>query len=148
MQRVADGHGTVSSLRCPLSRLHFPAPPRQVCNMLVAALGAQLEQGVLKHIQVLLVLAAGAFALHDVLGQLLRILRAHELRILREPDVDEAVDGRGGRGPGSRVKRRVLDAVPIDLADIEIVADLGGVRSRDVVCCAPDLFGGGAVLER
>jgi hypothetical protein len=44
-----------------------------------------------------------------------------------------------------RMERRELNAVPIDLADIEVCADRGDVGRRDVVCGAPDAFGRGVL---
>lgn len=43
------------------------------------------------------------------------------------------------------MERRELDAVPVDLADVEVLADFGDVRGRDVVGSAPDAFARGMV---
>jgi hypothetical protein len=43
------------------------------------------------------------------------------------------------------MKRGELDAVPVDLADVEVCADGGDVCGGDVVCGAPDAFGGGVL---
>jgi hypothetical protein len=43
------------------------------------------------------------------------------------------------------VERRELDAVPVDLADVEVLAHLGDVRGGDVVCGAPDALAGGVM---
>jgi hypothetical protein len=42
---------------------------------------------------------------------------------------------------GGGLEGRELDAVPVDLADVEVRAYLGHFGRRDVVCGAPDALG-------
>lgn len=72
------------------------------------------------------------------------VLRAKKLRVLGQPDVYQAFYRLciGSRVVGSRVKRRELYAVPIDLADVEVLPDFRDLRSGDVVCGTPDALGG------
>lgn len=44
------------------------------------------------------------------------------------------------------MERCELDAVAVDLADVEVFSDFLDVGGRDVVCCAPDFGGGDVVL--
>ena len=91
-------------------------------------------------------------AAEDMLGQFLRVLGADELVVVRGADVDEGLDGtvvrreeravRLGRG----VERRVVDRVPVDLADVEIIFDFGDALGDDAVGDAPDLFGSRIVV--
>lgn len=45
-----------------------------------------------------------------------------------------------------RVEGRVLDAVAVDLADVEVLFHFGDVARGDAVGCAPDSRWGGGVL--
>jgi hypothetical protein len=44
------------------------------------------------------------------------------------------------------VERRELDAVAVDFADVEVIPHFGNVFRRNMVCCAPDAFGGSVLL--
>jgi len=44
------------------------------------------------------------------------------------------------------MKWRKLDTIPVDLADVEVLADGGDVGGGDVVCGAPDAFCGGVLV--
>jgi hypothetical protein len=49
---------------------------------------------------------------------------------------------------GVDLEWRVLDTVPVDLADIEVFLDFGDVLGGDAVRCAPDSgWGGGMLLD-
>ena len=43
---------------------------------------------------------------------------------------------------GGGLEGRELDAVPVDLADVEVLAHFGDFGGGDVVCGAPDALGG------
>jgi hypothetical protein len=136
-----------------LARRDRPEPVRQVRDVLVAALRAQLVQRRLQAPQVVPVRAARAGAAVDVLGELLRVLRADKLVVVGGSDVDERLDGVlkslvvGGRGRGrGRVEGRVVDRVPVDLADVEVLLDLGDALGRDAVGYAPDPVRGRVVV--
>lgn len=86
----------VRSINLPISLrppgFDFPTPPRQIKNVLVRTLLAQIPQGLLKLVQVISVLSAWPTALHDLLRQRLRILRTQELRVVRQTDIYETLD--------------------------------------------------------
>ena len=121
-------------------RHNGPQPVRQVRDVLIAALGPQRRQRRLQPKEVVRVRPAGPGAARYVLGQRLRVLGADKLVVVRGADVDEGADGRAARGRG-RVKRRVVDRVAVDLADVEVVLDLGDTRGQDAVGDAPDARG-------
>lgn len=77
--------------------------------------------------------------MENVPGEDFWILRTEELGILREPDVDEAAERGAMRGG---VEGRELDAVPVDLADVEVLSDFCDFGGGDVVCGAPDALCG------
>lgn len=104
--------------------------------MLVAALRGEIIQRYVETEEVVLVRAAGALAHEDVLRQLLRVLGPNELGIVGRADVDEGADGRGAVGG---LKWRVVDGVAVDLADVEVVLDLGDLFGLYAVGDAPDL---------
>jgi hypothetical protein len=149
--------------------------------MLVRALLTQPPQRFLKPIQIIPILTTRPTAVHNLLRQSLRILRAEELRVVWQADVHEALDwvwqlgevegsvwGRryglvgcghvlrglfllgvcvGCLGSGvSDLEGRVLDAVSVDLADVEVFFHFGDVLGGDAVGCAPDSGWGGGVL--
>lgn len=128
----------------------------EVGDVDVAALQAQLVEGLLEAEEIVDVEAAGAAALVDVLGEDLRVLGADELVVVRGADVDESPDGlrrAGGRGAVGRHRHRrgrveggVVDAVAVDLADVEVVLHLGDLVGLDAVGDAPDAVGGGVVV--
>lgn len=125
-------------------------PLRQVRDVVVAALGAQLVEGPLEPPEVVPVEPAGALGAVDVLGEGADVLRARELGVVRRADVDERADRRRRRvttissttaaviGGGGRVEGRVVDGVAVDLADVEVGLDLGDAGARDAVGAAPD----------
>jgi hypothetical protein len=122
--------------------LELPDAPRQVADVTVAALGGKLLQGSVQLEQVVLVQAAGAAGPENVLGKRLRVLGADELLVVRGADVDEGADGAGAVGG---VEGLVVDGVAVDLADVEILFDLGDLVGDDAVRDTPDSFWGLAV---
>lgn len=80
-----------------------------------------------------------------MLGKLLRVLGADKLLVIGRADVDECPDGRGAI---SRVERRVVDGVAVDLADIEILLDLGDMVRVNPISYAPYLIRGGVMVIR
>jgi hypothetical protein len=95
--RTGSGFGDGDDPR-PLLLLLFarrdrPHPVRQVRDVLVAALRAELVQGRLQPPQVVPVEAARPLAAVDVLGELLRVLRADELLVVGGADVYQRLDG-------------------------------------------------------
>lgn len=80
-----------------LTRRHDGAyPPRQVRDVLVAALRAQVPQRLVEAQEVRPVEPAGALGAVDVLGERLDVLGAGELVVVRGADVDQCADGSGG----------------------------------------------------
>lgn len=79
----------------------------------------------------------------DVLGQLLRVLGANKLFVVRCAYVDEGADGGGAVG---RLKGRVMDRVAVDLAYVEVVLDLGYSFRLDAVGDTPYLLRCGLVV--
>lgn len=76
-----------------LPRYYRPHPLRKVRDVLVAALGTQLPQGVVQAEQVRAVEPAGALGPVDVLGEGLDVLGPRELVVVRGADVYEGADG-------------------------------------------------------
>ena len=139
--------------------------------MLIPTLPTKPLQRLLQLIQVLPILPARTAGLDNMLRQRLRVLRAQELRVRGESDVHETfdpgrqglrvdfrgrVDGLEGRchvlirrwwwlGDG-RVERGVLDAISVDLADIEVFFHFGHAGGGNAVCGAPDARWGAGVL--
>lgn len=72
-----------------------------------------------------------------MLGQRLRVLDTHELRVVGRADVDQGIDVRGSVGG---VEGGVVDGVAVDLADVEGVSDLGDAGGDYSVGDAPDLL--------
>lgn len=124
----------------PLER---PDALGEVADVGVTAVGAKLGEGGVEVIQVVLIEAAGPATGEDVVGELLGILGPDKLLIVRGADVDESGDGRGAVG---RVEGCVVDGVAVDLADVEIVLDIGDAVRDDAIGDAPDLFRGRAVV--
>jgi hypothetical protein len=143
--------------------------------VLVRALLAQTPQRFFKLIQIIPVLATRPTALHNLLRQGLWVLRTEELRIVRQADVHEALDwiwqlgGVEGNVWGGRydlvgcghvlwglfflrirvdLEGRVLDAVPVDFADVQVFLHFGDVLGGNAVGCAPDSGWGRGVLLR
>lgn len=131
--------------------------------MLVPALGAQLVQAPLQTPEVVAVQPARPLAAVDVLGQLLRVLGADELVVVRGADVDQRPYGRGGRfffsfffffSPVRRLGARglrllaggveggVVDGVPVYLPDVEVLFYFLDVVGFDAVGDAPDFVVG------
>lgn len=79
-----------------------------------------------------------------MLGELLGVLRADKLVIVRRANVDERLDGL--RAAVGRVEGRVVDGVAVDLADVEILLDLGDLFRDDAVGDAPDALRGRVVV--
>ena len=145
-----------------ISSLDLPTPPSKIKNMLISTLFTQSLQRLLKLIQIISILSTRSPALHDLLRQCLRILRTQELRIVRQADVHQALDRVrdicwrcvGSRRDGLErcahvllvVEGRVLDAVAVDLTDVEVFFHFGYVARGDAVCCAPDSGRSGSVL--
>ena len=153
------------------SCFNLSTSPRQIKNVLIGALLAQPPQRLLKLIQIIPVLSTRPTALHDLLRQRLRVLWAQELRIVRQTNVHETLDrvrearqcgvcsgrdrleGRAhvlrvvrGGGLGVGLEGCVLDAVAVDLPDVEIFFYFRDVVGGDAVGCAPDSGWGGGVL--
>ena len=121
------------------ARNNGPDPIGQVRDVLITTLRTQLVQRPLQAQQVVAVQPARALAPVDVLGQRLHLLRAGELVVVGRPDVHERADGPGRRAL-RRVEGRVVDRVPVDLPDVQILLDLCYVVPLDAVRGAPDLF--------
>jgi len=115
----------------------------EIADVHVAAPGAQLVESDVEVVEVLLVEAAGAAAGEDVAGQLVGVLGADKLLVVRGADVDEGGDGRRAV---CRMEGRVMDGVAVDLADVEILLDLGDALGDDAVGDAPDALGGRVVV--
>lgn len=107
--------------------------------MRIPTLRTQPQQCLFQIKQILLILAARPPALENMRREHLRVLRAKELRVGRQPDVDQAFDRFRVR---SRVEGRELYAVPVDLTDVKVLPDLGDAGGGDVVCGAPDALCG------
>lgn len=135
--------------------LNLPTPPRKITNMLVLTLLTQPLKRLMQLKQIIPILPTRAPTHHDFLGQRLRILRAEELRVIWQADVDKTPDlardsGTGvwswsdGLVSGAHVlvfgwrEGRVLDAVAVDLADVEVLFDFCDVRGGDAVGGSPD----------
>lgn len=112
---------------------------RQVRDVGVAALGAQLVEGPLEPEQVVSVEPAGPFAGVDVLGEGLGVLGARKLVVVGRADVDEGADCRGRPAVGP-VEGRVVDRVPVDLPDVEVRLHLGHPVRPDPVRGTPHLI--------
>lgn len=123
--------------------LERPDTLGKVADMSVAAVGAELGEGRVEVVQIFLVEAAGPAAGDNVLGELVGVLGADKLLIVRGADVDE---GRDGRGVVGWVEGGVVDGVAVDLADVEIVLDLGDAVRDDAIGNTPDLLGGRVVV--
>ena len=155
---------SLSSSRTP--RFNLTTPRRQIENMLISTLLAQILQRLLQLVQILPVLAARPTALYDLLRQRLRILRSQELRVVGQTDVHEALDRvrdvrwlrvasrRDALHRGAHVllallvvEGRVLDAVAVDFPDVEVFFHFGHVAGWDAVGCAPDSGRCGRMLE-
>lgn len=113
--------------------------------MNITALRCELVECHVKIEQVVFVETAGPLAAVNVLGQILRVLGSHKLLILRRADVDEGLQR--GRAVG-RLEGRVVDGVAVDLADVQVLLDLGHLVRDDAVGDAPDLVGGLVVVVR
>ena len=127
---AADMRGRARDVGILKRTLGSSDPAGEIRDMLVAALGAELVEGGLETEEVILIEAAGAGAAQDVVGQLLRLLRAGELIVVGCADVDEAADG--GRAV-SRVEGRRVDRVAVDLADVKVLLHLGHLFRDDAV---------------
>ncbi|KAH0499141.1 hypothetical protein TgHK011_006356 [Trichoderma gracile] len=127
MGRRRRGWGSLG--RAVGSELKGPHPACEIANVDILALRAELSQGRFQAKEIILVQPTGSTTTQDVLGELLRVLGADKLLVIGRADVDECPDGRGAI---SRVERRVVDGVAVDLADIEIVLDF-----RDMVGVNP-----------
>lgn len=150
-----SGHSCIPSF-------DLPAPPSQVEDMLIGTLLTQPLQRLLKLVQIISILPTRSTALHDLLRQCLWILRTQKLRIIRQTDIHQALDRVrdicwrcvGGRRDGLErcahvllmVEGRVLDAVAVDLPDVQVFFHFGYVARGDAVGCAPDFGRGAGVL--
>lgn len=121
---------------------------RQVRDVRVAALGAELVERPLELEEVVAVQAARALAPVDVFREGLGVLGPAELVVVGRADVDERADGRRRAVVGGRVEGRVVDRVAVDLADVQVPRHLGHVRGLDPVGRAPDLVGRAVVRVR
>lgn len=115
--------------------LELPDAASEVVDVDITAIRSQFVEGFVEVQEVVNVGAAGPLAAGNVLGELLGILRADELVVLRSADVDEGVDR--GRAVGG-VKGGVVDGVAVDLADIKIFLDLGDLFGDNSVGDTPD----------
>ena len=109
----------------------------------VTALRAQVGESRIEPVQIVLVQATRAYASKDVFGQLLGVLGADELLVIRRADVNQGPDRPAAIG---RVERGVVDGVAIDLADVEILLNLGDAFRNDSIGNAPDLVRRGVVM--
>jgi hypothetical protein len=80
-----------------------------------------------------------------VLSEFLGVLGPYELLVLRSADVDEGTDGRGAVG---WLEGLVVDGVPVDLTNVQVLLDLGDLFGDDAVCNAPDLVRRRVVMVR
>ena len=98
----------------------------------------QTLQGLVQLQQILTILTTRANASINGLGHISRILGAKKLRVIRHPNVDQAVQvfclGVG------RVKRRVLNAVSIYLPNVKILPDFFDLARNDMVSYSPDVL--------
>lgn len=115
----------------------------EVGDVDVAAFRTQLVERLLEAEEVVNVETTRAAALVDVLGQLLGILGSDELVVVRRADVDEGADGFGAVG---RVEGGIVNAVAVDLPDVEVVLDFGDLVSLDAVGDAPYTIRGRVVM--
>ena len=125
----------------PFPLFNLPTPRHKITNMPILTLPTQPQQRLLQIKQILPILATRAPRLQDLPRQRTGLLGPQELRVLGQADVDEALDRGGVWGRGG-LERRELDAVPVDLADVEVLAHFGDLGGGDVVCGAPDALGG------
>lgn len=110
--------------------------------MILTLIGQRTQRNIQLE-QIVLVQPTRPHAPEDVLGELLRILRADKLVIVRRANVDERLDGLNAVG---WVKGRVVDGVAVDLADVEILFHFGDLFRDDAVGDAPDTLRGRAVV--
>jgi hypothetical protein len=131
-----SGRRWVKGLRLILAiALEFSDPAGKIMNMVIATIRGKLTESRIKTQKVVLVQAAGPLTVEDVLRELLRILRADELLVVRSADIDQSTDRRGAIG---WVERGIVYSVTVDLADIEVFLDLGNFVRDDTVGNAPD----------
>lgn len=107
--------------------------------MIVTAIRGEIFESDLEVEEVVLVKTAWSLTPEDVLGELLGVLGADKLVVLGSSDIDEALDG--GRAIGG-LEGCVVDGVAVDLADVEILFDLGNLFGDDPVGDSPDAVRG------
>lgn len=128
-------------LTLPLPFLNLPTPRHKISNMPIPTLPTETQQRLLQIKKILPILATRAPGLQNLPRQRTRLLGPQELRVLGQADVDQAFDW-GGVWGGGGLEGCELDAVPVDLADVEVLAHFGDLGRGDVVCGAPDAFSG------
>lgn len=130
---------SIPSSKCSLN---LRAASGKIVHVLVRTFIAQAAQSLVQLVQIVLVLTTGSSTVYDVFGERLRILWSEKLRIVRESNVDQAID-RARKSmfafeAGRRMERRVLHAISIDFAEIEILADFSNFCRRYAIGGAPD----------
>lgn len=107
--------------------------------MLIATLRTQTIQRNFQFIQIIHILATWPAAANNVFRKCLRILRPEELWVVRQTNVDQTLDlfqhaircvGRMYGLIGCRhvlIEGSILNAIPIDLSDVEILFHLSDV---------------------
>lgn len=115
----------------------------EVGNVFISTFRGQVLESRVEIQEVVLVEATRTLAHEDVLGKLLRVLRANKLLVVRSTDIDERTDGGGAIG---RLEWRIVNGVAVDLANVQIVLDFGDLFRLYAVGDAPDLFRRGVVM--
>lgn len=94
---------TKPSRSCPRLRFNLPTPPHQIPDMLISTPLTKSLQRLPQLIQILPILPTRTSRTQNMLGQSLRVLRPHELRVGGKADVEETLylvryDRHGSRG--------------------------------------------------
>jgi len=133
----------------------------KITDMFIPTVLAEPFQCRIQLVEVVLVLSTGSSTPDDMLGQCLRILRTQELRIVGKTNVHQTLDLLGQvafgircrvhglvRGGHVLIERGVLDAVAVDLSNVEVLLNFGDVSRWNAVCGTPDSRGSGRMLLR
>jgi hypothetical protein len=127
--------------------------------MLVTTLLAQSVQCLVQLIQIVDVLATWTSTLHDMLGKSLWVLWSKKLRIVWQADVYQAPNLLRNSGVTIRcvnsvvccrhvlIEGCILDAVAIDLSNIEILLHRRYMLRWNAVSCTPDSWWCGGMLS-
>ena len=135
-----DHHGFQGQALSVLCRAHTNSP-------LKAALS--LHNSLLV-VMTYLVLPTGSSALQNVLGESLWILRTKELRVVWKTYIHQTVDRRQDIVVMSfrDVKWCVLNAVAVDLANIQVLSHFGDFGPRYTICSTPSPWWSRGVLQQ